>query len=168
MKILKVSMRSVRRRLRSIEKMLSWRSLSSYGTWRRPLTSRVAGRWANITIVSGRYCFSCRSWRLSTLPTWQVEWACGAIARMMTKTHMGARYTKLGFTAMADQQLTNISKPECLWTSDDSSKQPCTNSPDVKTLLPPNIHNIIQNSRHFHNLGSLGRRLSSYLFLIAA
>ncbi len=37
--------RSARRCLRSSEKRFSWRSLSSYGTWRRPLTSRVARRW---------------------------------------------------------------------------------------------------------------------------
>ncbi len=29
------------------EKMLSWRSLSSYHTWWRPLTSRVARRWTH-------------------------------------------------------------------------------------------------------------------------
>ncbi len=45
LKILKTRMRSGRRRLCSSEKRLSWRSLSSYGTCRRPLTSRFARRW---------------------------------------------------------------------------------------------------------------------------
>ncbi len=45
LKILKASMRSARRHLRSTEKRLSWRSLSSFSTWRRPLTSRVTRRW---------------------------------------------------------------------------------------------------------------------------
>ncbi len=45
LQILKARMRSSRRRLRSSKKGLSWRSLSSCGTWRRPLTSRVARRW---------------------------------------------------------------------------------------------------------------------------
>ncbi len=40
LKILKARMRSARRRLRSSEKRLSWRRLSSYGTWWIPLTSR--------------------------------------------------------------------------------------------------------------------------------
>ncbi len=45
LKIVKARMRSARRRLRSSEKSLSWRSLSSYSTWRRSRTSRVARRW---------------------------------------------------------------------------------------------------------------------------
>ncbi len=43
-KILNAKMRSARRRLRSNEKRLGWQSLSSYGTQRRSLTSRVARR----------------------------------------------------------------------------------------------------------------------------
>ncbi len=43
LKILKARMRSARRRPR--EKRLRWRSLSPYGTWRRPLTCHVAGCW---------------------------------------------------------------------------------------------------------------------------
>ncbi len=45
MKILKATMRSIRRRLRSSEIRLSWRSLSSYGMRQRSLTNRVARRW---------------------------------------------------------------------------------------------------------------------------
>ncbi len=43
--ILKARMMSARWRLRTNVKMLSWRSLSSYGTWQTPLNSRVARRW---------------------------------------------------------------------------------------------------------------------------
>ncbi len=38
-------MSSARRHLRSSEKRLSWRSLSSYGKKRRPLISFIARRW---------------------------------------------------------------------------------------------------------------------------
>ncbi len=44
-KILKARMMSARRRLRSRDKRLSCRSLSSYGRWQKPLTRRVARRW---------------------------------------------------------------------------------------------------------------------------
>ncbi len=44
-KILNTRMKSARRRLRFSEKKLNWRSLFSYGTWRKTLTSRVASRW---------------------------------------------------------------------------------------------------------------------------
>ncbi len=50
-KIRKARMRSARRHLRSSKKRFSWSSLSSNGTWRGPLTSRVARRWILFSLL---------------------------------------------------------------------------------------------------------------------